>query len=382
MRGKRKSNGALPSQDQQFRGSRIIPTGLPVEYRNHRWVQGQAFFTLPRPLLDALRPILQTPELWELELALSDICGDHTQRVGFWQDSPISYSHVRRTAINATGFLNGVDPRSLGWDVRLPQIEHVLKVAEKRVGPFALVAKGYLGWLMLNQAFLDEQDQLFQTWHQEIQEWGPQQLGRATSGNIPAELKTTPTRRIAAFSEAFEQLFLRWRLAGMAARNLPVPLTPQAPVSAPILAMGPINKVGALVYLPDTFPIPSRDELRGILEDALRGSCGPSHLAGWAQIVRGNNPAKNQIIRYARLFELQHYYRILNQRHGETLKGKVGKLQTALASFLKCSEDTIQRELGFIRRRQGPLVQGGLRPIGRSPGADVPGGQRRARSSR
>ncbi len=100
--------------------------------------------------------------------------------------------------------------------------------------------------------------------------------------------------------------------------------------------------------------MPSRDKLREILEEALRNPRGPDHLAEWFAIVHSDNVAKNQIPRYGRLFELQHYMRALYARHAAALERKKSSLVLALSAYLGVSDDTIERDLNFIAGRLGP----------------------------
>jgi len=138
------------------------------------------------------------------------------------------------------------------------------------------------------------------------------------------------------FCDALTAFCLRWRLFGLAAANLPVPLRPMMPI-APSLAVMLLIQAGAIFFLPDTFPIPSRDELRGILDDSLHTTVSP-HLADWADLVAGNKAVKTPIERFARLFDLQHYCRQLQLRHASAIDRRKDKLEIALATFLGVSE--------------------------------------------
>ena len=105
--------------------------------------------------------------------------------------------------------------------------------------------------------------------------------------------------------------------------------------------------------LPDTFPIPSRDELRNLLEGAIHGGDKPTHLTEWMEFIAKDNMAKSPIARFGRLFEFQHYYRILHHRYAGALYGKAKVVKQALAHVLKASEKTIVGDLGFVRKRLG-----------------------------
>ena len=96
-------------------------------------------------------------------------------------------------------------------------------------------------------------------------------------------------------------------------------------------------RAGGVFYLPDTMPIPSRDQLRGMLDDALHRKEQPAHLNEWLQMVRAGNSARNQLDPFARAFEVQHYCRVIHQRHPAALINNTGRFEEALARFLNVS---------------------------------------------
>src|SRR5262245_48256778 len=110
---------------------------------------------------------------------------------------------------------------------------------------------------------------------------------------------------------------------------------------------------GSSFYFPDIFPIPSREELRDILEEGADRTHAPDHLREWQELVRSNNPGKNTIGRYARLFELHHFWWALQERHPAALHRRTEKLQEAFAVFLGTSSDSIHKDLGLIADRLG-----------------------------
>jgi len=114
-----------------------------------------------------------------------------------------------------------------------------------------------------------------------------------------------------------------------------------------------MSDVGASLYSPDIFPVPTREVLRNMMEESLRGSQSPEHLASWNKLVGSKNVAKNQIARLGRIFELQHYCRILQERYPEAIRRRQGALERALAIFMDVSSETVHRDLQFIRRRLG-----------------------------
>jgi hypothetical protein len=89
------------------------------------------------------------------------------------------------------------------------------------------------------------------------------------------------------------------------------------------------------------------------VEDALRDTTPPDYLSEWFEIVHSDNVAKNQIPRYGRVFELQHWVRALYARQQTALHRKKSHLILALAGFYDVSKDSIERDLRFITDRLG-----------------------------
>jgi hypothetical protein len=156
------------------------------------------------------------------------------------------------------------------------------------------------------------------------------------------------------FVREFEEFFVRWRLDGMPAPWVPQPMGAHVPVCDLRPVLGHMRHGGTTVYIPDICPLPTQEELRKMLEDAVRNREAPDYLAEWFGIIPAGNAAKNQIARYGRVFEVQHYMRALYARHGTALHRKKSSLILALAEFFDVSDDSIQRDLSLIDQRLGP----------------------------
>ena len=173
---------------------------------------------------------------------------------------------------------------------------------------------------MTNQQFLDEHGKIIERWTDDIRQQGipvMEPVVRDASA-FPGET-TQASGRTRELLNEFEQFFIRWRLNRMPAPMAPVPLGPQFPVRDLRPVLGHMRYGGATFYLPDILPVPSRGEFRNMLEETLRCGKTADHLAEWTRIVRSRNSARNQIYRYARIFEFQYYLRALHRRHPQAL---------------------------------------------------------------
>ena len=328
---------------------------ISEKYCRHLLVKDRVFFTLPADFLCQLflgsGATAFDSLVKDMELDLSSVMGDHTHTVGFWRNKPVVYGYLRQRKLTDMR-LDAATLQKLGWELTVEKANANLQTAESRLSRMSEVAQGYAGWLTTNLVFIQEQDDLLRQFASQVNQWGIPSLTGPPRLAVPEEV-TPAEPALTTCCEKFQEFCIRWRLAGLAAPNLPLPLQPQTPTLGLALMTGPLMEIGSVFYLPDTYPVPSRDELRDILEDSLRGSGTASHLSEWTELVRGSNPAKNKIPRFGRVFELQHYCRILHERHAQAIHRRLGDLEFALASFMGVSPETIHRDLLFIRDRLG-----------------------------
>ena len=333
--------------DYSFEVSESKPMGVPEQYAGHSLLKDQPFFFLPARLRAEIEKEIGTSafdaDLWNLEKDLAEACGSGTF-VGVWRSLLVESILLRPVPEISDAQLAGLTNEQ----------KALVRRGTARSNRLSSANRGYSGWLLTNHAFLTEQSTLFRTWKSAVDEYGLAKL----SPMFPDVEHVTGTERaikddLRDGRAAFETFYVRWRLQGMAAPYLPEPLPPQLPVAILHRVLGYMRHGGQTFYLPDTFPIPTRDEFRDIVEDALRGGNTPEHLDSWTRVVRAKNAAKNKIPRFARLFQLQHYWRALYQRHGENLQGRTGAVQQAFATFLNTSLDTIRKDLAYISRQLG-----------------------------
>jgi hypothetical protein len=334
-----------------------------IRFQDHLLVKERYFFTLPPTLW---REILQQvgvekfqEDLIELEDSLGQICGDHSSNAGLLRGQAFPYHHLCRASIGQ------ISAASTGWGMNQARLDHTIRDAEAKLSGLATVARGYLGWLLTNPRFLEEHDALLSEQLSVVDRWGTADFGLPCP---PTGFDSATEDERAAFATTnvrFVEFLCRWRLQSLAAPYLPVPLQPLMAGRLPQSILGQYLQTGGLFVVPDTFPVPSRDEFRSMLDQALHGS-PPDHLTEWMTIIARNNTAKQAIPRFARIFALQHFWRVLHHRHRLALRRKTTILQRVFASFFKTTERTIFQDLIEIRRRLGAgwIDRGANFPLG------------------
>jgi len=328
---------------------------VPSRFLRFPQIKARYFFTLPDALWDVVIGRLGKDrfgaEALDLERELSRICGDHSSVAGFWQGRAIAYSLLRPLPEEVP---SADDAAWCGWESNQAKLDNTMRRYEEQSKGFAKATRAYAGWLLTNRMFVDEHDTLFAEWSEMVQRWGLNRLGilLPTKGLLRGD-DPTADPRWTDYSVAFEEFFSRWRLLGLAAPYLPIPIQPLMGGAMPMSVLTQLNRARGAFCLPDTFPVSSRDDLRNMLEDALRGSEGPDHLKDWQALIARDNSAKKPLGKFARLLEVQHYWRIFRRRHPRAIHRKLGLLKVALSEFLKTSTDSIHRDLLFIGQRLG-----------------------------
>lgn len=326
---------------------------IPQQYHDRPLLRGGPYFTIPVQLL---KRVLATvgedrfdSELLEMEFALSDVCEDHSNRIGFWGGNAINYPLLRPdNDLAGSDFL----VRGLMEDGKTDdEALEILTLGGQRLDRMSESRRGYCGWLLTNPEFLQEHNLIFRNWAEQVAKTGVPGMGpvvhdiRAVSA---AERAEGENERLL---EDFEQFFMRWRLDAMPAPFAPLPIGPHLPVNDLAPVFGHMHCAGMTFYIPDISPVPNLHEIRKMVEEALRDVNAPKHLGEWFDIVRSDNVAKNQVRHYARIFDVQHYMRALHARHATALQRKKTALTVALAEFLGVSADTIERDLSLIASR-------------------------------
>lgn len=330
---------------------------VPDDCRQHPLVLHRYFYTLPSDVIDSIVEFVGEDRfddsLLDVERRLSAICGDHTCNVGFWHEVAISYRELRPLPLPEFAEemvrSNGMTPA---------KVDHALRTYENRDLPLLeRFSKAYCGWLMTNQTFLREHDELLSRHAETINRWGTQHAATFLPASYRANLLpgTDPNEdsRWPEFVKDACPFFVRWRLSGLAGPYLPIPAKPLLAGTLPIPVIQQLADSGGVFFLPDTMPIPSRSQLRGMLDDALHRRENVEHLSEWLDIVRSDNMAKNQMAPFMRYFELQHYWRLLNRRHAAAIYRRTGKVEEAFGQVFEVTCRQIHLDMIEIRNRLG-----------------------------
>jgi len=323
-------------------------TMIPEKYRQHPLTAGRWFYTLPRGLLKEFdKEVGLVPELKDLEFSLSDSNGDHTARVGFHDGWPVNFGFLRNNLPSSESdfFKEGLT----GKDVA-----ESLRVSDERLSQVCRNLRAYLGWLLSNPTFLEEHAKLWPTIAPAPGEAMPKVVSPAifnwaTSADQAEIQRREPTEGVLTLPE----FCARWQLTNLHGPLLPEPLGVQSPVVLPEVAAAQAMASGFdFVSIPTIQPLPSETELRALLEDARRRD-GPEHLREWTDLIRAGNLGKQKLKSYRQVFEVQHYWRLLQTRHSSKIYRNQGLLKQALAEFLKVSPVTMQRFMDLINKRLG-----------------------------
>jgi hypothetical protein len=320
---------------------------VPKELIRHPLLADRYFFAIPGALWENISESVGlssfNPGLAKLEDLTGVSCGGFSCNVGFFRGRAVSFPLLHsRTVRTPPG-------AKRDWNLNPAAIDRHLQLVNARLQGFAQVSRAYLGWLLTNRSFLNEHDALLKKYARQISRWG---VASFAFSPFPKDVDADSQQQFIDANRRFVDFFTRWRLQGLAAPYLPIPVQPLMTGSLPESILAAYLRNGGMFVIPDTFPIPSRDEFRNMLEGTLR-SAPPEHLAEWMAVVAGNNTAKRAIVRFARLFELQHFWKVLYRRHSTALYRKTKLVIHAFASHLRVQDRMIELDLIEIRKRLG-----------------------------
>lgn len=282
------------------------------------------------------------PDYVHRERAFAQWGVDSSETVAIRNGEVIFYSYLHPRQPWKMGEVEG---QFLGKTlVEIRQIERSLN---ERLQVFDGPLRGYLGWLLTNQTFLDEHDQLLLKHRDHLK-----------THRMPVPILSRPHPEVVTHANEWpgggdwQAFYSRWRLQSLAAPYLPVPLAPQVP-DCWTLRRADAPEGMITVTIPDISPTLGRGAMDDSMEDALRGGATPAHLTEWMNIVSKRNSAKNVIPAYERRFRLQHYWRVLHRSDPQSLRRTKRACTAAFASFLKVNEDTVKNDLDRIARNLG-----------------------------
>lgn len=352
----------------------MADTEVPAPYRADPLIVGRYYYSLPEDLLQAVvaevgEPAFRAAAL-ECERVLAAAAGPPAgYHVGWFDGRPLQYGHLDNPPeLFASG--KG-DPSLLGRLAMLLLPAERAKYgrhyrgggapqAEQRVNWAHLHTRAYCGWLLTNRQFLQEHDELVRKHLDQVRQLGLFPRLRLDSAMAEAAGFEPADEAEAAYGDALGEFCDRWELSGLAGPYLPIPLLPQVPVPLPLLGQRRWTG-GTLIFWPHSAPLPPRDELRSMIEDALGRRRAPDHLREWVEQVGANNPARRKDNRYIRVFVVQHYLRALYLRHPGIFEGNRERLQRAFFAALypggrdsTCPDPRTHREdLNLIAERLG-----------------------------
>jgi len=320
---------------------------VPPRYRGHPLVANRVFFTLPprllRPLVAQCGKKAFKPESLHLEGSLTDRISHNKCLVGYNALGEGLEHHLLPFHSDPLPNPSNSTLERIGWS--RSSYDRFLQEAPKRLEPYREALRGYLGWLVTNPLYLSERDALFETWRDQINHEGIPQSGPTVFGSISHHelVQRVVSSTTVDFLTEFARFYARWRLQHLVARDLPMPLGPQLPITHPLTLLTHMRAGGVSLYQPDTVMIPSRDTLRDTLEDIRVHQLENGHLSEWTDIIRKSRSSNHTVHKYGQILNLHFYWSLLEQRHPALFKGRRSKIQAAFGDYLGVDTRAIEK---------------------------------------
>ena len=328
----------------------FVAVSLPASLRRQPLMQLDPLYVLPSALLKNLRDTTKHPLLDRKHVVVERALARHCKRhgiVGYSRGMPVYFDLLEDPNQQVDMYRNLICEycRLSGRRPLSPRDRAALR---RRVAGAVSVQRGYAGWLMTNTDYRSELKALESRWQTMITKHGLPAVGLTwmAATTRPGKARSSHDRYLCDLAD----FCVRWRLQGLVSLELPVPLGPHVPIAEPKLLLNQMRTGGFSMFLPDTFPVPSREQLREIgLE--IQAQRLPGHLAGWGGIVRREHGNTAGIERYGHILAIQHYWSILKTRHDGVFKGNVRHIDEALGAFLGTSSENVRKLRRQIHQR-------------------------------
>lgn len=313
---------------------------------------GTAFqFFIPDDLLDSIERQLAKRQRrdpkWAAHRRVAARWRGNSRTVGHWKTGTLDFPLLSTYATDSIEPIPAEFAASFGWTPA--QWSAVKGNHEFRSGQVA--RQGYCGWLLTNRQFMQEHDNFFEEWQDEIRQWGVARSGPRYHDISQVANVRTAQARTADWLAAHEQFLRRWDIAQLIAPGLPEPYGSQVGLNNPLPLPGHSDDAMVVSAHPSTMPFQGNSFAQTIQD--MREGRSKAHLGEWLQIVSKGNTGKKTLDRYARLLPLRHYWRILHRLHPELCVRRRNKLVVAFAEYLCVDGDTLRKDLRFISHRLG-----------------------------
>ncbi len=334
-------------------------TRVPDEFSGHPFVKDRFFYTLPQALLDLIvngvglahgvRANRFDSQLLQLERTLGRINDNHTARVGFHRGCPMHFHLLHRIPIR----LSPEEARFVGIDPDAPDFADRLNLMNQRTEAPATQARAYLCWLLTNRDFLAERDSFFKKCSRQIAEQGlPVGIEESPPDKIIQQRRHIESPR--HWVTKFRSLCRKWKLSTFAGPLLPIPFQVQIPVVLPGNAAAAVGNGRPMFCVPEIASIGGSGELNELVDEITQhDGDAADHLAGWVEIVKRTNTARNTISTYARRFEYQHLIRVLYSRHCKSLQRSTERVRQAAAHYLDVDDEVLRKDEQWFRDTMG-----------------------------
>lgn len=325
---------------------------------DHDLMRGRCYYVLPRKLLDpaivAMNSAYLDRDVIEFDLMVADGLGTKGTIVGFWNRQPIRHAYLQQRDPAANLPSDQKTINSLGWEgVTSQNLQLAYATGDRLMEPLFRCQQAYCGWLCCNPEFVEEERKLWRRLVPLLGQFGVPCLAAPLPSKRPISVADT-TGRACRLYRVFAQFADRWRL-----EQLPGPGLPQ-PHGVDLAGLGirssPDHGKEAVLnlHLPRNVALLGAEELAESIEYAMARSSAPAHLRPWETIVAKSNIAKHVLPRWARIFMLQHYWRVLHERYAEACDRRAGQLKHVFAKFLNVGVDTVHVDLRIVRSCLGP----------------------------
>ena len=312
-------------------------------------IQQDPIYALPPDTITALsyHLVIDTVAA-QHEMALAEYC-TASGTVGLWQDKPIPYPLLRdpKQEFSSLARIVGDYLKHKGDYGRR---NYVIGELQARWLPQVEMYRAYAGWIVTNPRFRAELAVVAKRWRMRIAHHGLPRVGSSGRGILFHPGEPIQRQDESTFIAEYAVLCRRWRLAGLASLDLPIPVPNHLTVEPPSLTRWHTRMGGGGIHVADIYAVPSRDQFQQIIGD-LQAHTRSDHLEEWSDIVHRRAPGGVGLMRYGHALAVNHFWNVVRSRYAVEIRDNTTAVDEAIGQGLGQSAETVRQTRLLIQQR-------------------------------
>lgn len=294
--------------------------------------QDGLIYSLPVNLLDCIRryaPDFFSADELDQELAIANFCQQFYSMAYYEPTHLRPFHRFIQSLVPSDPIRTTCNSVTMNQSIRLDEAE--TRRSQAILDDVQNRRLAYLGWLLHNQAFIDDK-QVLQDGYSELvavmSQFPTYPVHHFVRGLQIVHGFRCDDNILTSFADDFDAFFQKWQIGGLATWDIPLPSNANIGGPASLSRFVP-DQMAPTVQLPRTLRLSARARP----ETLIRGSVS-NHLRDWERVQENNHPLRLSYGRWYRLFQLAIYRDlVLARNYSDRMNRHLGRLDQAFSEF-------------------------------------------------